>query len=131
MGPLAARAILHQGYTVDEPDGPFDGATCLMTLHFLAREERRRTLAEIHCRLKSGAPLVGAHFCIPQGDERAVWLSRYEAYAGIDPDQAVAIDSQFTILPPEQDDAILREAGFSNVGLFYAGFTFRGWVGYA
>jgi tRNA (cmo5U34)-methyltransferase len=36
-----------------------------------------------------------------------------------------------TILTPEQDEAILREAGFSNVSLFYVGFTFRGWVGYA
>lgn len=25
----------------------------------------------------------------------------------------------------------MREAGFSNVSLFYASFTFRGWVGYA
>lgn len=32
---------------------------------------------------------------------------------------------------PEQDEAILREAGFGNVSLFYAGFTFRGWVWYA
>ena len=35
------------------------------------------------------------------------------------------------ILTPEQDEAILRDAGFSNVSQFYDGFTFRGWVGYA
>jgi tRNA (cmo5U34)-methyltransferase len=35
------------------------------------------------------------------------------------------------IFAPEQDEAMLREAGFSNVSLFYAAFTFRGWVGYA
>jgi tRNA (cmo5U34)-methyltransferase len=131
LGSLAARATLHQGYTVDAPGGPFDGATCLMTLHFLSLEERRRTTAEVYRRLKPGAPFVVAHFCIPQGDERAVWLSRYATYAGIDPDQAAAIDSHLTILSPEQDEAILREAGFSNVSLFYVGFTFRGWVGYA
>ena len=28
-------------------------------------------------------------------------------------------------------EASLREAGFSNVSLFYAGLSFRGWVGYA
>jgi tRNA (cmo5U34)-methyltransferase len=131
LGSLAARATLHQGYTEDAPGGPFDGATCLMTLHFLSLEERQRTTAEVHRRLKPGAPFVVAHFCIPQGDERAVWLSRYATYAGIDPDQAAAIDSYLTILSPEQDEAILRAAGFSNVSLFYAGFTFRGWVGYA
>jgi tRNA (cmo5U34)-methyltransferase len=131
LGPLAARATLHQGTIGDAPIGPFDGASCLLTLHFLSLEERQRTTAEVHRRLKPGAPFVVAHFCIPQDDARAVWLSRYATYAGIDPDRAAAIDAHLTILSPEQDEAILREAGFSNVSLFYAGFTFRGWVGYA
>ena len=39
---------LHQGYVDDAPSGPFDAATCLLTLHFLDREERRRTAGEIH-----------------------------------------------------------------------------------
>jgi tRNA (cmo5U34)-methyltransferase len=34
-------------------------------------------------------------------------------------------------LSPEQDQAVLREAGFSDVSLFYAAFTWRGWVAYA
>ena len=131
LGPLASRTTLHQGYIGDAPLGPFDAATCLLTLHFLTLEERRRTAAEVRRRLKPGAPFVVAHFSIPQGGERAVWLSRFAAHAGIDPGQAAAIDSHLTILAPEQDEAILREAGFSNLSLFYAGFTFRGWVGYA
>jgi len=32
---------------------------------------------------------------------------------------------------PEQDETVLRDAGFSDVSLFYAAFTWRGWVGYA
>ncbi len=35
------------------------------------------------------------------------------------------------VLSPEEDAAILRAAGFSGVTLFYAAFTWRGWVGYA
>ena len=31
----------------------------------------------------------------------------------------------------EQDEAILRDAGFTDVTPFYSAFTFRGWVGYA
>jgi tRNA (cmo5U34)-methyltransferase len=139
LGPLASRVTLHQGYIDDAPSGPFDAATCLLTLHFLALEERRRTVAEVHRRLKPGAPFVVVHLSIPQGEgERALWLSRYAAFvvaSGIDPEKAAnaraAIDTQLTILTPEQDEAILREAGFSNVSLFYVGFTFRGWVGYA
>lgn len=139
LGPLASRATLRQGYIDDAPGGPFDAATCLLTLHFLALEERRRTAAEVHRRLKPGAPFVVAHLSVPQGEgERTLWLSRYSAFAGasgIDPDKAAnaraAIDTQLTILTPEQDEAVLCEAGFSNVSLFYVGFTFRGWVGYA
>jgi tRNA (cmo5U34)-methyltransferase len=82
---------------------------------------------------------VVAYLSVPQGEgERALWLSRYDAFvvtSGFDPDKAVnaraAIGTQLTILTPEQDEAILREAGLSNVSLFYVGFTFRGWVGYA
>ncbi len=33
---------------------------------------------------------------------------------------------QGSFTPP--DEVILREAGFSNISLFYVGFTFRGWV---
>lgn len=139
LGPLAARVRLHHGYIDDAPEGPFDAATCLLTLHFVTLEARRRTVAEVRRRLKPGAPFVVAHFSFSQGEgERALWLSRYAAFAvasGMAPEQmanaSAAIDARLTILTPEEDEAILREAGFSNVSLFYAGFTFRGWVSYA
>src|SRR5262249_32019167 len=58
LGPLAARVQLHHGYIDDAPPGPFDAATCLLTLHFLAPQERQRTLAAIRARLKPSAPFV-------------------------------------------------------------------------
>jgi tRNA (cmo5U34)-methyltransferase len=139
LGPLGSRACLHQGYIDDAPNGPFDAATCLLTMHFLPFEERRRTAGEVHRRLKPGAPFIVAHFSVPQNEgERDLWLSRHTAFlvaSGVEPDKAAnaraAIDSKLNILTPEQDEAILREAGFSNVSLFYMGFTFRGWVAYA
>jgi len=139
LGALASRAQLHQGYIDRAPEGPFDGATCLLTLHFVDAEERHRIASEIHRRLKPGAPFVAAHFSIPAGeDERPIWLQRYSAFlaaAGIEPDKAAAaraaVDAQLSILPPEQDEAILRSAGFSAPTVFYTGFTFRGWVAYA
>lgn len=67
-----------------------------------------------------------------------MWMSRFAAFgnsSGLstkDSQSALAAaESHLNILTPEQDEAILREAGFSNVSLFYAGFTFRGWVAYA
>lgn len=47
LGPLAARVHLVEGYIDDAPEGPFDAATCLLTLHFLEDAERRRTAGEI------------------------------------------------------------------------------------
>ena len=139
LGPLAARVALQEGYIDDAPDEPFDGATCLLTFHFLTRDTRRHTLAQIRRRLKPGAPFVLAHLSIAEGAaERARWLARYSAYAvasGVAEEKAIqartAIDRQLTILAPEDDEAMLREAGFKDVTLFYVGFTFRGWVGYA
>lgn len=137
LGPLTARAELHHGLIDVAPEGPFDGAACILTLHFVEREERLRTLREVHRRLKPGAAFVVAHFSFPQ-DERDLWLSRYAAFAsssGIDPAQArkagATIGERLPILAPEEDERLLREAGFSGVSLFYAAFAFRGWVAYA
>jgi len=139
LGPLVSRVRLHPGYIDSAPAGPFDAAACLLTLHFIAPEERSRTLREIQRRLKPGAPLVVAHLSFPQGEkERARWLSRYVSFAissGVDGDKAATarsvMEAQLPILTPEQDEALLRESGFANVELFYVGFTFRGWIAYA
>lgn len=134
----ASRAELHEGYTDTAPAGPFDGATCLLTLHFLTIEERRRTLAEVHRRLRPGAPLIVAHHSFPQSEpEKARWLNRYAEFAiasGVPAEHArkapAAIGRQLPLLAPEQDVVLLQEAGFECVELFYAAFTFKGWVAY-
>lgn len=138
LGEFASRIELHEGYIDTASPGPFDGATCLLTLHFLSPEQRRHTLAELRRRLKPGAPLIVAHHSFPQDDEpKRRWLQRYAAFAaasGISEananNAASAIGSRLPALSPEQDVALLHEAGFEQVELFYAGFTFRGWVAY-
>jgi tRNA (cmo5U34)-methyltransferase len=139
LGADAARVSFCEGYIDDAPPGPFDAATCLLTLHFLDAAERTRTARQVHRRLKPGAPFVAAHSSFPQeGGARALWLSRYAAFAlasGADPEQVgkmcATVDAHVPLLDPRQDEAILRDAGFSEVSLFYAAFTWRGWVGYA
>jgi tRNA (cmo5U34)-methyltransferase len=87
-------------------------------------------------RLKPGAPFVAAHFSFPQeATVRCRWLARCTAFAvasGIDPEKArtreKGLGAQLPILSPEDDEALLREAGFSGVELFYAALGFRGWV---
>lgn len=138
LGPLVSRVEFHEGHIDDAPAGPFDAATCLLTLHFMPEDERRRALAEVHRRLRPGAPFVVAHHSFPQeGGEKRKWLARYAAFAvasgapAANAESAItAIGERLPILSPEQDEALLRTAGFTDVTLFYAGFTFRGWVAY-
>lgn len=136
MGAAAHRAELVEGYVEAAPAGPFDAATCLLTLHFLDRDERVRTLAEMRRRMRPGAPLVVAHSSFPQEEPaRTRWLARYAAFAvasGADPEQVeqarAAVSASLALLSPEEDEACLRAAGFDAVELFYAAFTWRGWV---
>lgn len=137
LGDHAGRTRFHEGFVHSAPEGPFDGATCILTLHFIEREERLRTLEQVRRRLKPGAPFVAAHYSIPEG-ELDLWLSRSAAFSitsGIDPVQANAaragIAERLPILSPGADEQLLREAGFSGISLFYVGFAFRGWVAYA
>ncbi len=140
---LTSRVTFHEGYVQDAPPGPFDGAACLLTFHFVPQDQRLHMATEIRCRLKPGAPFVAAHFSVADSQtedgqsERNVWMSRFAAFrtaSGIAPQQAAEVrenvQKELPILTPAQDEALLREAGFSNVQLFYAGFMFRGWAGY-
>jgi tRNA (cmo5U34)-methyltransferase len=139
LGPLASRVRLHQGYIDAAPDGPYDSAACLLTLHFVPSDERLSTLRQVHQRLKSGAPFVVAHHSFPQTEpDCSLWLSRYAAFAvasGVEPamtERALSsMKARLTFVEPEDEEATLREAGFTNINLFYTGFTFRGWVAYA
>ncbi|HNW03491.1 MAG TPA: methyltransferase domain-containing protein [Burkholderiaceae bacterium] len=139
LGKLTSRVQLHHGYIEAAPKGPFDAASCLLTLHFTTEAERYRTLCEIHARLKPGGVFVAMHYSISQNPaERELWLSRCAAFAissGVDPEQArtaaAAIGKQLPILAPVQDEELMRKAGFSDINVFYTGLAFRGWVAYA
>lgn len=130
------RIHLHQGYIDTAPEGPYDAATCLLTLHFLQREERLETIRAVQKRLRPGAPFIVAHHSFPSVDgARERWLDRNAAYAvasGIPVAQAgrskQSIKDLLPVLSPDEDVALLQQAGFTDVELFYAALTFKGWV---
>ena len=138
LGHLQSRVRLHHGYIDTAPAGPFDGATCLLTLHFLPRMQRVETLKAIHTRLRSGAPLVVVHHSFPNsGIEQDKWLSRSAEFAiasgmpgTLAKNNIPTLKARLPILTPEQDIEVLREAGFTGIELFYCAFTFKGWVAY-
>ena len=135
----AARTRLHEGYIDIAPDGPFDAATCILVFHFMTREERLDALRQLRRRLKPGAPFVLAHISFPQAEpERSRWIARHVAFgaaAGLTPEQMdsarQAIGTRLSILDPAEEEALLHDAGFSDITQFYAAFSFRGWVAYA
>lgn len=134
--PYGDRISLLEGDIEAAPSGPFDGAASLLTFHFIAAEKRLPTLRAIRQRLRPGAPLILAHISFPQTEpERSRWISRHVAFGGTPPGKIEsaehAIRTRLTILDPGEEEAQLRSSGFTDVSLFYAGLSFRGWVAYA
>ena len=134
MGDNATRATLITGYVHDAPDGPYDAATCILTLHFVPRAERVPTLQALRTRLKPGASFVCAHHSVPDTN-RTQWFTRFAAFAemnGIDSHDirkgASRMATELPILSPTEDEALLHQAGFSQITQFYHALTFRGWV---
>ena len=93
-----------------------------------------------------GAASGGAFFRVADGEgaggeggagARDLWLSRYAAFqvaSGVAPEHAARardkVAAELAVLTPEEDEAILREAGFSDVRMFYMGFAFKAWIGF-
>ena len=136
VDPHGDRVRLHQGYVDVAPQGPFDAAACLLTMHFMPVAERRHALAAIHARLRPGSPFVVMHMSVASGaQERARWMARDEAFAvagGVAPEMArqrrEGIAASLPVLAPQEDEALLREAGFDDIDVFYVGGVFRGWI---
>ena len=134
IAPFADRVELVEGMIDAAAPGPFDGATCLLVLHFLDRDERLRTLREIRRRLKPGARLVIAHHA-PPAEHRPLWMARSVLFGdrgGDDRQRAMASAAtmleRLPLLDPAQEETVLAEAGYRDIALIYAALSFRGWV---
>ena len=136
--PYADRVNLKVGYINSASEEPFDAAISLLTFHFISHDQSKGTLAEIHRRLKPGAPLLLAHLSIPRSEpQRTQWLTRHIVYGQVDQLNAAQIErsveamqTQLTILEPKEEEEMLYEAGFPKVDLFYAGLALKGWIAY-
>ena len=130
------RVDWHHGYIFDAPSGPFDAATCMLTLHFVPDDGgKERTLAEIRKRLKPGAPFVLVDLCINLSEpDASVALDRYRNFAlesGAEPDRVDAtcgrVSSVLNTASAARNEELLGSSGFSQIELFYAGLSWRGW----
>jgi len=132
----SSRVRWHHGYLFDAPRGPFDAATCLLTLHFVPDDgEKERTLREIRGRLKPGSPFVLVDCCIDLATPTATRaLARYRDFAlesGADPELVDSTCGRLTtvlkMISASREEELLAASGYSDIELFYAGLSWRGW----
>jgi len=129
-----------EGYIFDAPEGPFDAATCLLTLHFVPDDGAKlETLKAIRSRLKPGAPFVIAHLCIdksdPTSDQRFDRYLKFGSDSDMDPtvlkEAHERVRTHLNCVGPDRDEELLREAGFHGVEPVFRGLYWCGWVAYA
>jgi len=136
---LNARVRLYDG-TIDALPKfePFDAATLLLVLHFLADDgAKAQLLAEIGERLAPGAPLVLADLFGPPWDDtwqaelRTLWrhLQRGAGISAEDVAKGFAhVDRDIHPVTEERLALLLGEAGFGPPRPFFRALCFGGWV---
>ena len=114
----------------------FDAATAFLVLAFVPDDgSRLNTLQEIHARLKSGAPFLMINGCTDKNsagfddDLRiyAAFARRNGAPAEV-VERAVQMQRDLFVVSPQREEALLAEAGFGDVRLFYCGLWIYGWI---
>ncbi|MEM9029055.1 MAG: class I SAM-dependent methyltransferase [Pseudomonadota bacterium] len=134
---VADRIDWIEGYIADTPAGPFDAATCLLTLHLIPDNGAKLdALCAIRERLKPGGAFAIVDNCLDPKDPNAKrTMDRYIAFArsnGIDEDLlehvATTVTEKGECITAEREVALLAEAGFTDVDLFFAGLSWRGWI---
>ena len=127
---VADRCRYHHG-PIDtvESDAPFDAATAILVSQFLpSRDDRVGFYREIGARLRPGGRLVTADLSTslgtPVGDAMLALWKRVFLHCGAEPEQAELFISTFgeqvAITPPDEINAILADAGFSDAVEFYS-----------
>jgi tRNA (cmo5U34)-methyltransferase len=135
----ADRIDLHLGEVGAAPNGPFDGAVCLLVFHHISRETRVITLQGIRTRLRPGSPFVLAHVSFSRVEpDRSLWIDRHirfgaTAHMVAETQEAArnGMKKRLFIVAPEEEEALLHEAGFTGITQFFQAFSFRGWLAYA
>lgn len=139
---MESRVRLIQGTVEEMPhsDGQFDAGSCILVLHFIAGDQAKgELLGAIKARLKPGAPFVLVSAC--GNPAEAEFHNRLEVWktfwlqGGHTPDKVAemgnSIVTRLSLLPDQQIEALLAEAGFARITRFWATGIFAGWVCHA
>jgi tRNA (cmo5U34)-methyltransferase len=136
---LSNPVRLFKGYVHDLPeDQLYDGATCILVMHFLPDDgSKLRLLESIGRRLKSGSPLILVDgFGVKDSESFNRTVTAWKTFVkarGVDP-QTVEdgfsgqILKRLRFVPEERIERLLDEAGFEKPSRFFTGFLYGGWV---
>ena len=125
---VSDRCEFEHGY-VQDYKGPaeFDAALSILVAHFIPREDRLSFFKEMAARLKSGGYLVNAEISFDlDSPEFPMMLKGWEgvqSLMGATPESLAALPNVLrdvlTVVPPEQTEEWLREAGVSSPVRFF------------
>lgn len=133
----STRVSFVQGYVEDAPRERFDAATAFLALNFIPDDGRRlNALREIHSRLIPEGPFLMINGCTdmktPRFDED---LRLYAAFARRNGAPVEIIEGAVRMqreslffVPRDREEALLKQAGFQNLRLFYCGLWIHGWL---
>lgn len=132
---------LVQGFTTDlDVNYLFDGATCILVMHFLEDNGAKlQLLKDIAAKLKDGAPLVLVDaFGDINSKAFSQTLAAWKKYVVIKGEEEEVVEDGFNnqilkrlkFVPEERIQELLQEAGFTKGTRFYTGFLYGGWVAY-
>lgn len=136
LGELASRCELIEGTIDAAPAGPFDAASCLLTLHMIPDDgSKLATLQAIRSRLHPGAPIVIVDHCLdrrdPQFDRKLDRYARFALQSGAPPEDVAraceGIRHSVPMISREREAALLADAGFREIEIFFAGLLWTGW----
>jgi tRNA (cmo5U34)-methyltransferase len=138
---LAGDIELRKGYVDDlDQEAVFDGATCILVMHFLKDDGAKLALLEsIYKRLKHGASFVLVDgFGEPGSMEFEELGKAWKQYPIIHGVSKETVEDAFNerimkmiqFVPESRILELLRTAGFTRVLKYYSGFLYGGWMGY-
>lgn len=133
----SARVSFVQGYVEDAPRERFDAATAFLVLNFIPDDGRRlNALREIHSRLVPGGAFLMINGCTDMKTSRFDEdLRLYAAFARRSGAPAEMVEGAVRMqreslhsVPRDREEALLEQAGFQDLRLFYCGLWIHGWV---
>ena len=138
---LASEIELRKGYVDDlKEEAVFDGATCILVMHFLKDDGAKLALLEsIYKRLKHGASFVlidgfGEPGSMEFEEIKMAW-KQYPLISGVSCETVEnafndVIMKMIQFVPESRILELLRTAGFTRVFKYYSGFLYGGWMAY-